>query len=107
MRNNEERKAFIKDDANWEPCAVTDFTITEKLTYKGVSWYRVLIVEYTHDFDYELKRPVHRVKQIQVPLNSYYKVNEEQCAFERVSATEVIQSMQLLDKKCPDRRACE
>lgn len=103
MKNNDERKAFVKDDANWEPHAVTDFTTTEKLTYKGETWYRVMIIEYDQRFDYNKHRFVRCVNKVQAPFNTYYKVNEEHNALDRRSYTDVVKEIQNLDKQYPDR----
>ena len=104
MKNNEERKAFVKDDANWKLYVVTDFTTTEKLTYKGESWYRVMIVEWDQRFDYNEHRFVRCVNKVQAPFNTYYKINEEHNAFVRYSYTDVVKEIQNLDRQYPDRK---
>ena len=102
MKNNKERETFIRNSLNWQPAEVTDHCIVEKLTYKGSEWYRIVLIVYGMDWDYDRDVMTKRAHKMQ--LGGYYTLNEEHNAFVPVKGMyEIRDEMRMLDKQYPDR----
>ena len=101
MRNNDERKAYIRNDENWKVIDLGHYTVTKLLRYKGDEWLKVEVaVEREKWWDREdFSR--HLVKELD--LKGLYTVNEDGDALCYTSETEIIDRMRELDKKYPDK----
>lgn len=101
MKNNDQRKAFIRTETNWKPIEVTQFTVTKLLQYKGQEWLKVsVLVEREKWWDREdLSR--HMVKEMDD--KGMYTVNADGDALCYTNETEMIDKMRELDKLYPDQ----
>lgn len=102
MRNNDQRKAFIRNDESWKVIDLGHYTVTKLLRYKGDEWLRVqVIVEREQWWDRNTgefsKKTVKELDD-----KGLFTVNADGDALCYTNETEIINRMKELDKLYPD-----
>lgn len=103
MRNNDERKAFVRNELNWKPIELTTFTATKLLRYKGDEWLKVCVItEREKWWDEDLHTHNRRIVK-ELDDKGLYTVNADGDALCYTNETEIVNRMKELDKMYPDR----
>ena len=103
MKNNDERKAYIRNDENWKVIDLGHYTVTKLMKYKGFEFLKVeIVVEREEWWDKDRKTPYHHFVKA-LDLKGLFTVNEDGDALCYTTETNIIQKMLELDKKYPDK----
>jgi len=103
MKNNDERRAYIRNELNWKVYQATDLNTVDYLEYKGERWFRIRIREYAHHYDYVTRTHGPRVCMNQ--LGGFYRYNTDENYLVHINGeSNIIDEMRSLDKRFPDRK---
>ena len=102
MKNNDQRKSFVRDDSNWKVIDLGHYTVTKLLKYKGDEWLRVqIIVEREQWWDRNTgefsKKTVKELDD-----KGLFTVNADGDALVYTNESAIIDRMRELDKLYPD-----
>ena len=98
MKNNDQRKAYVRSEENWRPIDVGHYVVTKLLRYKGHEWLKICHLTEYEKYDMDLNRKV-----VQEYLEKgLYTVSEDGNALVYTNETEIVDQMRELDKLYPD-----
>ena len=104
MKNNDERKAYVRNELNWKPIELTTFSVTKLLRYKGDEWLKVsIITEREKCWDEDLHTYNRRIVK-ELDDKGLYTVNDDGDALCYTNETEIVNRMKELDKMYPDKK---
>lgn len=104
MKNNDERKAYVRNTLNWKPIELTTYTVTHLLRYKGDEWIKIsVLVEAEHWWDEELHTHNRRIVK-ELDEKGLYTVNADGDALVYTNETQIVNRMKELDKMYPDKK---
>ena len=99
MRNNDDRKAYVRNEENWKVIDMMHYAVTKLLRYKGQEWIKICHLIEHEKYSSDLSSKV--VKEM--IEKGLYRVSEDGEALRYTNETEIVDKMRELDRLYPDK----